>query len=201
MNRFSFTLNFLVTFIIDFILINLSLYLSYSLRFDFQIPEQFLIPFINALPFMVLLKIFSFFALGLYRGMWRYTSLADVINILKAATLSSLLIIAMVAFFSRFHGFPRSIFIVDWGFTILLICGFRIGIRIWFELHISAQPSFGTIYTTIKRFVSNRTDPRIKRLIIIGAGNCGEQIVREIQGNNSLGYDVVGFLDDNPKKH
>ena len=109
-------------------------YLSILFRFDFRI-NQAILAFINlenALG-IVLLKIFCFRIFRLYRGMWRYTSLWDMLNIIKANTLASLILILMIYFSSGFDQISRSLFIIDY----ILCTGFigisRLGIRMFFS--------------------------------------------------------------------
>lgn len=193
--------NIVITLMVDIVLVLVSLYLCYLLRFDFRIPGMFRKPFLAILPVAVAVKILSFYLAGLYRGMWRYTSIADMLNIIKASTLGTLLLITVVAIFSRFEGYPRSVFLIDWGFTILLISGFRLSIRFWFEVQGSGLNSFQTLKSLVRVFSKSARDSKARRLAIIGAGDCGEQIYREFRSNRHLRYEVVGFVDDNPRKH
>jgi FlaA1/EpsC-like NDP-sugar epimerase len=130
--------------------------------------------------------------------MWRYTSTADLLNIIKAATVSSLIIIAGVILTTRFVGFSRSIFIIDWCFTILFIAGCRLGIRLFFDLLKEDEPWWSAASKLIFPLKKRRNDR--KNLLIIGAGDCGEKIYREIRDNARLRYNVVGFLDDDKTK-
>jgi FlaA1/EpsC-like NDP-sugar epimerase len=131
--------------------------------------------------------------------MYRYTSIADLFNIIKAATISSLVIVAFLLFGPRrFIGFSRSVFIVDWCLTIFFISGFRLSVRLYFE-HIGEANIMDSI---IRSFSGpfGKKNIKTKNLIIIGAGDAGEKIFREIRDNARLQYQVVGFLDDNPLK-
>jgi FlaA1/EpsC-like NDP-sugar epimerase len=128
--------------------------------------------------------------------MWRYTSIADLINIIKASTIASLIIISFILFSTRFEGFSRSVFVIDWCFTILFISAFRLSVRLYFE-------RFGAdrLWKVIKEVFSRPFIKKVsnsKRLLIIGAGDCAEKIFRELRDNARLKYNVVGFLDDNP---
>ncbi len=111
--------NFWVILVMDVLLLAGVWYASYLIRFDFEIPKKSLISFKKVLPFMILVKVISFYFFDLYRGMWRYTSIADLLNIIKATTVSSLLLISFVLFMTRFIRFSRSIFIIDW---FLIFC-------------------------------------------------------------------------------
>ncbi|MBL7196349.1 MAG: polysaccharide biosynthesis protein, partial [Desulfobacterales bacterium] len=139
-----------------------------------------------------------FYLFDLYRGMWRYTSIADLINIIKASTIASLLIISIILFKTRFEGFARSVFVIDWCFTILFISAFRLSVRLYFEYFGNDE-----FWKVVKQILSSPFIKKVsgrKRLLIIGAGDCAEKIFRELRDNARLKYNVVGFLDDNPVK-
>ncbi len=190
--------NFFVILAIDLLLLAGSLYAAHLVRFDFVIDDKTLQTFKKILPFILITKFVCFYFFDLYRGMWRYTSITDLINIIKASTIASLLIISFILFRTRFEGFARSVFVIDWCLTILFISAFRVSVRLYFEYF--SNDKFWKVVKQIllspfiKR-VSNR-----KRLLIIGAGDCAEKIFRELRDNARLKYNVVGFLDDNPVK-
>ena len=99
--------NFLVILIIDILFLIGSLYAAYLVRFDFIIDGKDLQTFKKILPFILITKLVCFYFFDLYRGMWRYTSIADLINIIKASTIASLLIISIILFKTRFEVFSR----------------------------------------------------------------------------------------------
>ena len=193
-----FNRNFFILFGIDIFLLVSSWFTSYFIRFDFDIPEKFTDEMIAILPAAIFIKIACFYFFNVYRGMWRFTGVNDLLDIIKAVTLSTLLIIVWVVLVYRYKNVPRSVVFIDWCFNILLISGVRLGIRIFFQKYVPTNPiqSLMPINGTVKKA---RQSPD-KRLLIIGAGNCGEKILREIQDNPQLQYRVVGFLDDNPNK-
>jgi FlaA1/EpsC-like NDP-sugar epimerase len=190
--------NFWIILVMDVLLLAGVWYASYLIRFDFEIPKKPWISFKKVLPFMIMVKVISFYFFDLYRGMWRYTSIADLLNIIKASTVSSLIIISFVLFITRFIHFSRSVFIIDWFLTILIISGFRLAIRLYFDLLREDQPVQIAIRAVFKPRGKRHTDS--KNLLIIGAGDCGEKIYREIRDNARLFYNVVGFLDDDTSK-
>ena len=193
-----FNKNFLIILVVDLLLLTASLYLALLIRFEFNIPAYFLSSFLQILPYALLTKVASFYFFDLYRGMWRYTSISDLLNIIKAVTASSLLIVAILAFKTRFIGYSRSVFLIDWFLTILFISGYRLAVRLFFESYTrdeSGQRTRPSIAGMLSRKHKNA-----KKLLIIGAGDCGEKIFREIQNNTSLPYRTIGFLDDNPNK-
>ena len=171
--------NFLLVLVADILLLTFSLYLAYLIRFDFEIPIMYWKTFIQILPIVLPIKIAIFYFLDLYRGMWRYTSISDLLNIIKASSLSSLIIVSLILFGTRFEGFPRSVFIIDWCFTILFISGYRLFIRLFIEYFSEDKPRVISIWKAWGFFNRKRADD--KRLLIIGAGNCGEKIYREIR--------------------
>ena len=190
--------NFFIILGIDFLLLTASFYGAHLVRFEFEIPPNTCLSIKWVLPLLVTLKIFIFHFFDLYRGMWRYTSLADLFNIIKASTLSTLVIISIVLFKNRFQGFSRSVFIIDWCLTILFVSAFRLSVRIYFE-HLSKEQLWKAVSLSFFGLLSKKRSGR-KNLLIIGAGDCGEKIYREIRDNARLLYNVVGFLDDNSTK-
>jgi FlaA1/EpsC-like NDP-sugar epimerase len=190
--------NFILMFTIDVFILAATWYAAHLIRFDFFIPSNWLNSCIRLFPLVLGVKVIAFFLLDLYRGMWRYTSIGDLLNIVKAATISSLIIIAAVILKTRFVGFSRGIFLIDWCLTIIFISGFRLGIRLRFDLLKEDKPWRSAVRTFVLPLKKRRSD--FKNLLIIGAGDCGEKIYREIRDNASLRYNVVGFLDDDKGK-
>ncbi|RZB38085.1 MAG: hypothetical protein SRB2_00431 [Desulfobacteraceae bacterium Eth-SRB2] len=190
--------NFFLILAMDLFFLASAFYFAYLIRFDFIIPQQFSISLYQLLPLFLITKIVIFYFFDLYRGMWRYTSISDLFNIIKASSLSTLLMVGFILFSTRFHGFSRSVFVIDWCLTILFVSGIRLCIRIYFEHFCDDNPGSIPIWKTLSTFKRKYGD--CKRLLIIGAGNCGEKIYREIHDNARLQYRVVGFLDDDSDK-
>jgi FlaA1/EpsC-like NDP-sugar epimerase len=182
----------------DFIIWTTVWLFAFLIRFDFDIPELRFNQWKQLLPYIIIVKLIIYFLFDLYRGMWRYTSISDLFNIIKASTFSSLLIVFLIVFRTRFVGYPRSVFIIDWCLTVLLISGFRLGIRLYFEV-IKEQKTWDIVSRTLFGSLRKKA-PDCKNLLIIGAGDCGEKIYREIRDNTLLRYNVVGFLDDDKGK-
>ena len=193
-----FNKNFLIIFVADLLLLTAALYTALLIRFEFSIPAYFMASFLQMLPYALLTKVACFYFFDLYRGMWRYTSISDLLNIFKATTASSLLIVAFIAFKTRFIGYSRSVLLIDWFLTILFIAGLRLVVRLFFESYSSDESGQRTRPSLVGMLSRKRKNA--KKLLIIGAGDCGEKIFREIQNNTSLPYQTVGFLDDNRNK-
>ena len=183
--------------VMDACLVIFAYLLAHLLRFEGKIPLQEWINFKTTVPYIAIFKLFIFYFFDLYRGMWRYTSLVDLLNVLKATITSSVFIILAILFFYHFQGFPRSVFIIDGILTFIFIGGLRVTIRGFLSEQDKGFHSLSLIFQLHSG--KKLTKPK-KSLLIIGAGDAGEKILREIKENPRLDYEVVGFLDDDPKK-
>lgn len=163
-----------------------SYYLAFLLRFDFSIPPNFLESLFIVLPLFVSVKLPLFFGFKLYQGMWRYTSLYDVLNIIKATAISAIILFGLLHLLDFMPLIPRSIVFLDFGISTVLLMASRTIIRIY--------------YTHFNHAKEVTPGGKMRRLLIIGAGSAGEQLLREINNNFLLNYNVVGFLDDDPLK-
>ena len=181
----------------DACLVTASYLVSYLLRFEGEIPSQEWATIRSSLPYILPFKLIIFYFFGLYKGMWRYTSLFDLFNVLKATAASSALIILAILFIYRFQGFPRSIFIIDGILTFIFIGGVRVGVRV---LLSEQDKGFHPLRKILQLHPGKKLVTPKKRLLIIGAGDAAEKMVREIRENPRLQYEVVGFLDDDSTK-
>lgn len=192
MYRFLRSRNFYMMLGVDGALLALSLFLAYYLRFDGLIPERELERFVGLVAWVVPVKMGIFFLFGLYRGMWRYTGIGDLKNLVKACVTSSGIIVVFLILTVRFEGYPRSIFPIDFGTSLLLAGGLRIGIRLYFHRRKSLQEAL--------LFRKPTGDKKAKQVLIFGAGDAGEKTIREMDDNPGLGYRAVGFIDDDRDK-
>jgi FlaA1/EpsC-like NDP-sugar epimerase len=182
--------NFWILLAADLTLLIAAHLLSYLIRFEGVIDGEQWGNFQSSLVPLLGLKLVIFYYFGLYRGLWRYTSLTDLLNILKACVIASFVIMGILLLVNRFEGFSRSVFVLDALLTFLLIAGFRIGLRIYH------QSSPGMPF--LQNHAAGKT--RRKKLLIIGAGDAAEKLTREINDNGALPYNIVGFLDDSSSK-
>ena len=127
--------------------------------------------------------------------MAHYTSLVDLLNVLKATMISSGIVVLAVLFIYGFEGFPRSVFILDWILTFLFIVGARVVIRL---LLSERERGFQTLFR--RPFYSSGDGKPQKRLLIIGAGDAGEKILRDMMKQGVDHFLPVGFLDDDLMK-
>lgn len=167
--------------VVDFILMCIAYISAYLLRFEGLLAGQNQEIIAKSLPLIVIIKYLVFFKFGLYRGIWRYIGIRDLIDIFKAVTFASAISAVTVLFIWRFQGFSRAVFIIDWLLLFVFVSGARILERIYKEIFDEAGL-------------------RGKRVVIYGAGNAGEFVLREIKNNRLLQYKPVGFLDDDEEK-
>ncbi|MCS5623250.1 MAG: polysaccharide biosynthesis protein [Candidatus Marinimicrobia bacterium] len=172
---------------LDIVAITISFFGAFLLRFDFTIPAEYSSFYLVWLPVFIVVKMVIFSLFGLYKGMWRFTSLWDAINIVKAVSVAGFFIILLrLVFIPGFAGIPRSMFLLDYMLTLLTVSMSRISVRIYFSHFFN-------------RTQSDQQSSK-KKLILIGAGKTGEKITREIISTPSSPYTIVGFMDDNPNK-
>ena len=180
--------NLFLLFIFDAVIILSSIYLSILFRFDFVIPVQIneLFTFQNIIIF-TFIKIIIFMIFSLYRGMWRYTSIWDMFNIIKANIFSTLLLAFGILITIGFENFSRSLLIIDIIICTGLISISRLVIRVFFS-HVLR-------YITINSNLTTR-----KKIILIGAGDTGQSILRQSTQKYNSSIKVVGFIDDDLNK-
>ncbi len=166
-------------------------YLAYLIRFEFVIPESYLNVFLMSMPYVLCVKLGSFAFFHLYRGVWRYTSLVDFVNVVRAVLVASVLIITGILVLHRFDGYPRSVFLMDGALTLLAIGGLRVMIRFYY-----ARGSRTGMFPSFQR--EKHSGPI--RLLIVGAGDAGEQMLREIWNNPGVNFQPVGIIDDDQDK-
>jgi FlaA1/EpsC-like NDP-sugar epimerase len=172
----------LIVFCCDSLLISLALCLAFLLRFDFTIPPQQLDLFWECLLVVMIVKPLVFVVTGFYNSLWRYASVQDAVEILKGVTLSSILAVSAVFFLRQFTPIPRSIFILDWFLLFALLAASRLVWRVWRETYVVSRSSDGPL------------------TLIVGAGEAGSMLLKEIRRQPHSAYSVIGFVDDDPEK-
>ncbi len=198
MKKPFFSNNLPIVLVADSLFFSLAWYWAFFLRFNFFIPDDSVALIQRTLPFVIVLKLLVFYFFAIYRGMWRYTSLNDLFSIIKASAVGSFILVFLVWFFHGFEGLARAIFIIDWVLVVFLSAGYRVGIRLYFGLVKGDEYARNPVARLF--FHSEDKGKTRKKLLIIGAGDCGEKIYREIRDNASLHFRVVGFIDDHPLK-
>jgi FlaA1/EpsC-like NDP-sugar epimerase len=155
---------------------------AFLLRFDFRLPPPHDVELWLWLPVVLAIRTAAFYAFGLFRGIWRYTSARDAIDIFKATTLSTLVLTAVLVVF--FQHFPRSVIAIDYMLALMLVGGIRFSIRAFRPPN--APPP--------------QKEEKPTRLLIVGAGDAGEMLLRELQRKYVGRYVIVGLVDDDRTK-
>lgn len=161
----------------DITLLIISSYSSLLLRFESVIPMTFFEHFLKTLPLLIIIKLSALYVFGVYRGVWRYYGINDFLKLVQAIVTGSIAFITIIALVYRLEGFSRSTLIIDLLLTTILLNGARLSFRVMDRL-LRQRGSSG------------------KRVLIYGAGDGGELILREIFNNKDLGLSPFGFIDD-----
>ncbi len=170
-----------------------SLLLSFLATSNMQLQAEWLTK--QYPPLLVLVIIIKTVIFGLfkqYRGWWRYVGISDLTGIVRASLVSTILIFGLWVAglyidpvrknIPNISDVSQAVFVVDMFCTILLLAGLRMATRLYYE-------EFRTVEAG-----------KLKRFLIVGAGNTGESLLREIHRMAVAEYDVVGFIDDDPAK-
>ncbi len=169
------------TLILDVVFVLLAYWAAYAIRFEQDFREK--LPEMSAtLPVVLLVQIVTFAAWGLYRGIWRYTGVVDLLRIAEAVTASTVINAVVLLSSAAFGHMSRTIFVLDWLLLVVLLAGSRVSFRLLGELLRHRPRSF-------------------QRVMIYGAGDGGELIVRELLNNGALQRVPIGFVDDDASKH
>jgi FlaA1/EpsC-like NDP-sugar epimerase len=174
----------------DIICISFSLVAAIWLKFDNLSPEhiQYLLLMV---PIFIPVCVLGFWFMGLYNRTLRFTSIPDMVAVFTAVTGSSMLKLASIFFLDSFPS-VSSVFIIDWMISLILIGSLRIAPRILLNMFEMK---------TIRTWFFSRSQGLPKRVLIVGAGQGGESVLREIKRNLNLPINVVGMVDDDEKKH
>ena len=170
----------------DAALVALAYFLAFQLRFlddPHGWPHRYEVLFAQSVGFVIAGKLIIFAAAGLYQKWWRYVSGRDFVFIFRAVAISSALLVIAFAIVNPFdHRLPRSVEVIDFMLTLILIAGARLLVRLIVE-----RPSKGA---------------RVPRheVLVVGAGKGGQMVVRELRLNPALGATAIGFVDDDPRK-
>ncbi|MDX6499464.1 MAG: UDP-GlcNAc:undecaprenyl-phosphate/decaprenyl-phosphate GlcNAc-phosphate transferase [Blastocatellia bacterium] len=168
--------------LLDVVLIVLAYWSAYAIKFEPFSDSPAWKLFLRTLPVLVVVRLAAFLFFGVYRGIWRYTSIDDLMAFAKAVATGSLISMAIVLFKFRFQGFSRAIFVIDALVMMMLLAGSRVAFRFFRQVLPTAGGS------------------KHQRALIYGAGDAGELLLRELLNNRELSYAPIGFIDDDPKK-
>lgn len=167
------------------IILAASLYLAYEVRFDFSVPVDYQEERLRLLKYVVLAKLALLVLLRQTGSVLRYFSIPDLLRIGAAMAFASVLMIASRWVNGGTYIIPRGVMLVDFILSIAGLCAFRLGLRVFQERLV-----FGHRLATKK----------MERIAIVGAGNTGASLAKDLLNMPSRGLKPVAFFDDNPRK-
>jgi FlaA1/EpsC-like NDP-sugar epimerase len=169
----------------DACLIAIAWYLAFALRFDFQIPDRYEDLLAKTILLVVALKVGVFVLSGFYNHWWRYVSIRDIWSAARGVVLASFLVFVVIYLIEPVENvrLPRSVFIMDTLLLLALVTGTRLLAR-----------------TIMERPAGRSLVASGKEVLVIGAGDAGQLILKEILKNRKLGYTPIGLVDDDARK-
>jgi len=169
-------------FLHDLLVIPLAWLVAYWLRFNLDtIPPEYWQQAVSMLPGVMVIQGGLFWYFGLYRGVWRFASVPDLLRILKAVMVGVAITAAFMFLLNRLQGVPRSVFALDALLLVLLLGGPRFIYRWMKDRHLYSRGA--------------------QNVLIVGAGQAGELLVRDLLRGSRHVYRPVGFVDDDRRKH
>lgn len=168
--------------LLDLVLIVIAYLAAWLLRYEGTISPGDQQLLIQSLPYIILAKFAALLIFRVHRGLWRHLSRADALTIAKATTLGGLLSVGAITALYRFQDYSRTLFLIDLLLLTALMIGARAGL-VW-----------------LRDWFASRPDPEGRRVLIVGAHDGGELIVRALWSNRQRAGQPVGFVDDDPGK-
>ncbi len=170
-----------VIFLHDLAIVPLAWFGAFWLRFNLGvIPEQWWNSAVHWLPVVLVLQGVSFRVFGLYRGVWRFASVPDLVRIVKAVVTGVLIIATVMFVVDRLEGLPRSVIPLYIGVSTVLLSAPRLLYRIWKDRSANLRDG--------------------SRALVVGAGNAGEALVRDLRRDRDSQFVPIAFVDDDPQK-
>ena len=177
--------------LVDAALVTLAWWLAFAFRFDGDLRGVYARLFVATVGVVIGVKLLIFIAARFYTKWWRFTSVRDLQAIVVATLVASLVVTAVVSFWQPVHRkngravtMPRGVLVLDFFMTLTLVGGARFAVRSLIE-----RPGRGELVAR-----------EGKEVLICGAGDAGNTMLREMQRNRALGYVPVGIIDDDPRK-
>ncbi|MCK5344120.1 MAG: hypothetical protein KAR20_11990, partial [Candidatus Heimdallarchaeota archaeon] len=169
-----------VVILVHLLQASMAIYLAFVIRFDSFISHEYVRMMLYYSPILLLIRLVFYYRAGLYKDLWRYSSVTDMLNIIKSVTIGSIIFCVIVRYIIGNEYYPISIYVLDWLLLIIFSGGSRLFIRVFRE-YVHTQPSG-------------------KKILIVGAGDAGEKIVKDIKHNPNSSYEPIGFIDEDPFK-
>lgn len=217
---------------LDILGINLAYFGSLYLRFDGHVPPAYLDTMVHLAPWLTLICLGCYWLAGLYRSLWEYASVRELYAVIRGATLGATLVVLVAyAIYAAvpLRPLPRSVYVMAWIGSVVLVGGTRLGWRVareWRvalanggevivderegEPHVAALPMARLLNGGLRAAArmslvlvsGGRPEKRNgrRRVLVAGAGDAGAMVVRELHNHPELGLEPVGFVDDDAKK-
>lgn len=171
---------------LDIILINLSVLLAYLMRFVKSLPTGYIEFYImNMAVWVTIVKLIVFYIMGLYRPIWKYAGLDDIITVFMATCTANGIVIVAI-YLLGLTQVPRSIYLIATLLDFIFILGSRFSKRI--------------VNRIINKDISFYHQNKTKRVMVVGAGEAGGLLIQELRNHSKRGLLPVCIVDDNPVK-
>ncbi|MCG8487603.1 MAG: polysaccharide biosynthesis protein [Chromatiales bacterium] len=165
----------------DVLMVPIAWFLAFWFRYNLEVvPVSFYEDALRALLYILPVQLAAFLLFGLYRGIWRFASLPDIIRILKAVLVGTVVGVALLFVFTRAGGVPRSVPVIHAILLVMLLSGPRLIYRLLKDRHLDLAPG--------------------KRVLIVGSGKAGEMLARDILRNRRGDFRPVAFVDDKQRR-
>lgn len=164
----------------DMVIVSIVPFLALYVRFEGVLDSSYFQKLMYCVPMILVVRISVFYVFGLYNRLWRYASINELLVIFGAVSVSS----ALLTIYDYFYGasLPRSIHFLSWFFNIAFIGASRLVVR-------------------IMHYLRKKQDEQCTKVLVIGAGDAGAMIAREIQQRYFNSKKIIGFIDDDTYKH
>ncbi|MCG8041895.1 MAG: nucleoside-diphosphate sugar epimerase/dehydratase [Candidatus Thiodiazotropha taylori] len=165
----------------DVLMVPIAWFLAFWFRYNLEVvPVSFYQDALQALLYILPVQLVAFLLFGLYRGIWRFASLPDILRILKAVLVGTVVGVALLFVFTRAGGVPRSVPVIHAILLVMLLSGPRLIYRLLKDRHLDLAPG--------------------KRVLIVGSGKAGEMLARDILRNRRGDFRPVAFVDDKQRR-
>jgi len=167
----------------DIILVNIALLIALSLRFEGDVPDQYIKLFLSSILIITSEKIFIFYVIGLYGSLWKYAGIDELIKVVLATVFSTSVSFMIGHYITGI--FPISVYAISWMMTTIFVGGLRVSYRVGRKLYSKITYNPSLVH---------------KRVLIIGAGDAGSVVINELKNRKGSQYIPVAVLDDDPLK-
>jgi len=167
---------------LDLVLLTVAYYLAFVLRFEGFAETAWLYLFVQTVPIVVSVQLLALVVFRIYRTLWRFLALTDVLNMARALTVGGLAAAALLLVIAATPGYSRVVLVLDWLLAASLVIGFRASV-VWLRHWFTLRPQRGA-----------------RKVLVIGATDAGALALRLVARMSDARYETVGFLDDDPGK-